>query len=68
MAKEKTFVEDVQRDLYDFRDEEIDFYRVDTGLTEDIVLQISEENIIISCDAFCCNVPETGSADRAAWQ
>ena len=43
MAKEKTFVEDVQRDLYDFRDEEIDFYRVDTGLTEDIVLQISEE-------------------------
>ena len=43
MAKEKTFVEDVQRDLYDFRDEEIDFYRVDTGLTKDIVLQISEE-------------------------
>ena len=36
MAKEKTFVEDVQRDLYDFRDEEIDFYRVDTGLTESI--------------------------------
>ena len=43
MAKEKTFVEDVQRDLYDFRDEEIDFYKVDTGLSEEIVRQISEE-------------------------
>ncbi len=43
MAKEKTFVEDVPRDLYDFKDEEVDFYRVDNGLTEAIVRQISEE-------------------------
>ena len=43
MAKEKTYVEDVPRDLYDFKDEEVDFYRVDNGLTKEIVDQISEE-------------------------
>ena len=43
--KEKTYVEDVNRSLYDFRYEEAegDFFRVDEGLTEDIVRQISKE-------------------------
>ncbi len=43
--KEKTYVEDVDRSLYDFRYEEndSDFYRVDEGLTEEIVRQISSE-------------------------
>ena len=41
--KEKTYVEDVNRSLYDFRDEEKDFYKVDEGLTPEIVLQISSE-------------------------
>ncbi len=43
--KEKTYVDDVPRDLYDFKDEETDkdFYKVDNGLTPDIVDQISKE-------------------------
>ena len=41
--KEKAQVEDIDRSLYDFRYEEKDFYKVDEGLTEDIVLRISEE-------------------------
>lgn len=41
--KEKTYVDDVPRDLYDFKDEEVDFYRVDNGLTKEIVDQISSE-------------------------
>ncbi|MBQ8946303.1 MAG: Fe-S cluster assembly protein SufB [Lachnospiraceae bacterium] len=41
--KEKTQVEDIDRSLYDFRFEDKDAYKVEEGLTEDIVLQISEE-------------------------
>ncbi len=41
--KEKTFVEDINRNMYDFRYEEKDFYRVDEGLTEEIVEKISSE-------------------------
>ncbi|MCR5715480.1 MAG: Fe-S cluster assembly protein SufB [Lachnospiraceae bacterium] len=40
--KEKTYVEDVDRSLYDFRNEETDTYRLD-GLTREIVEQISKE-------------------------
>ena len=31
--KEKTYVEDIDRSMYDFRKEEKDVYRVDEGLT-----------------------------------
>ena len=43
--KEKTYIEDVDRSLYDFRYEEKaeDFYRVDEGLDPEIVEQISNE-------------------------
>ncbi len=41
--KEKTYVEDINRSLYDFRYEEKDFYRVDEGLTREIVEKISSE-------------------------
>ena len=41
--KEKTYVEDVDRNMYDFRNEEKDAYRIRSGLTEDIVEKISEE-------------------------
>ena len=41
--KEKTYVEDVDRNMYDFRNEEKDAYRIKNGLTEDIVEKISEE-------------------------
>ncbi|MCI1304651.1 MAG: Fe-S cluster assembly protein SufB [Lachnospiraceae bacterium] len=43
MSKEKTYIEDIDRSMYDFRYEEKDAYRVDEGLTPDIVRQISEE-------------------------
>lgn len=41
--KEKTYVEDIDRSMYDFRNEEKDAYRVDEGLTSAIVAKISEE-------------------------
>ena len=40
--QEKTYVEDVSRSVYDIRNEEKDVYRVDEGLTEAIVSQISK--------------------------
>ena len=40
---EKTYVEDVNRSLYDFRFEGTDDYKVEEGLTEAIVKQISDE-------------------------
>lgn len=41
--KEKTFVDDVNRSMYDFRCEEKDSYRVSGGLTPEIIEQISKE-------------------------
>lgn len=41
--KEKTQVQDIDRSLYDFRYDEKDAFKVEEGLTADIVRQISEE-------------------------
>ncbi len=43
--KEKTYVADINRNLYDFRNTETveDTFRLEDGLTEEIVLQISAE-------------------------
>ncbi len=41
--KEKTYVEDVNRSLYDFRNVDEDVYKVEEGLTAEIVRQISKE-------------------------
>ncbi len=41
--EEKTYVEDIDRSLYDFRNEDKDAYRIEQGLTRDIVEQISRE-------------------------
>ena len=43
MSKEKTYVEDIDRSMYDFRYEEKDAYRIEEGLTPDIVKKLSEE-------------------------
>ena len=40
---EKQDVKEVDRSLYDFKDDETGFYRMEEGLTADIVEQISEE-------------------------
>ena len=42
-AENKTYVDDINRSVYDIKDEEKDAYRIDGGLTEDIVLKISGE-------------------------
>ena len=41
--EEKTYVEDIDRSIYDFKNEDKDAYRIKEGLTADIVRQISEE-------------------------
>ena len=41
--KEKTYVEDVDRSIYDFRNVDEDVYKVAEGLTPEIVRQISKE-------------------------
>ena len=43
MSKEKTYVEDIDRSLYDFRNEDKDAFRLEEGLTPSIVSQISSE-------------------------
>ena len=42
---DRILLEGTQRDLYDFKDEEReeDFYRIEAGLTEEIVREISKE-------------------------
>lgn len=42
-VREKSHVEDIDRNMYDFRDEEKDAYRMKAGLTPEIVQKISEE-------------------------
>ena len=43
MNEEKTYVEDVDRSIYDFRDDEKDVFKLSAGLTPEIVQQISKE-------------------------
>ena len=43
MSAEKTYVEDIDRSMYDFRNEDPDAWRIREGLTPDIVREISEE-------------------------
>ncbi len=40
---EKSQIKDIDHSVYDFIDDEKDFYRINKGLTEEIVLQISKE-------------------------
>ena len=41
--EEKTYVEDIDRSIYDIKDEEKDAFKLEEGLTPDIVQQISKE-------------------------
>ena len=41
--KEKSYVEDIQRSIYDIKNEEKDVYRINAGLTPEIVEKISKE-------------------------
>ena len=41
--KEKTYVEDIDRNIYDFKDEEKDGYKLAAGLTPELVEKLSKE-------------------------
>ena len=41
--KEKSQVEDIDRSIYDFKDDEKDAYRIKAGLTPEIVQKLSKE-------------------------
>ncbi len=41
--KEKSYVEDINRSIYDIKDEEKDAYRIEEGLTKEIVEKLSSE-------------------------
>ena len=41
--KEKTYVDDIDRSIYDIKDKENDAYKVKAGLTPEIVEKISKE-------------------------
>ena len=41
--KEKTYVKDIDRSIYDLIDEEKDAFRLESGLSEEVVKKISEE-------------------------
>ena len=41
--EEKTYVDDIDRSIYDIRNEERDSYRIEEGLSPAIVEQISKE-------------------------
>ena len=41
--EEKTYVDDIDRSVYDIKDEEHDAFRIEEGLTPEIVDQISKE-------------------------
>ena len=41
--EEKTYVEDIDRSVYDVKDKQADAYRIQEGLTPEIIEQISEE-------------------------
>ena len=45
--KEKSQVEDIDRSIYDFKDDEKDAYRIKAGLTPEIVQKLSKENMIL---------------------
>ena len=38
--KEKSYVEDIDRSVYDFKDDEKDAYKIKAGLTPEIVEQL----------------------------
>ena len=44
--KEKSYVEDIDRSIYDFKDDEKDAYKFQAGLTPEIVEKLSKEKIL----------------------
>lgn len=54
--KEKTFVDDIDRSVYDVKNKEEDVYKVGEGLTPEIVEQISrEKKTLCGCRRSGCS-------------
>lgn len=54
--KEKTYVNDIDRSIYDVIDEEKDAFRLESGLSEEVVKKISEEkNDRTGCEISVCS-------------
>ena len=58
--KEKSYVEDIDRSVYDFKDDEKDAYKLQAGLTPEIVEKLSKEKNDPAMDA---ELPFTGITD-----
>ena len=58
MKEEKQQIADIDRSVYDIKDQEDDFYKIDAGLTPALVEQISKEKN----DAFSGNLQQIASA------
>ena len=41
--KEKTYVEDIDRSMYEIHSDSKDYFRIEGGLNEDVIRQISKE-------------------------
>ena len=51
--KEKTQVEDIDRSIYDIKDKENDAYRMEDGLTPEIIEKLSRRRATLSgCASF----------------
>ena len=46
--KEKTYVEDINRSMYDFRNEDKDNFKIAAGLTPELVSQ-KKKTILLGC-------------------
>ena len=64
--EEKTYVDDIDRSVYDIRDEEKDAYRLEAGLTPAIVEQLSKEKLHRA--GLCGGYAAHGDARRHSWR
>ena len=49
--KEKTYVDDIDRNIYDFKNDDKDTYKLNAGLTPEIVEKLSKEKNDPACSS-----------------
>ena len=65
--KEKTYVEDVDRSVYDIRDAENDAYRMESGLTPEIVEKLSRNVDRVIAEEVADKLCELGLIDDGTY-
>ena len=55
--KEKSYVEDIDRSVYDFKDDEKDAYKLQAGLTPEIVEKLSKKPFFLYPLSTPHNIP-----------